>query len=196
MYIIGLGNPGKQYVVTRHNVGWMVLDKLRQEYQCADLLDKRVWKAKVCDCRVCGGVDCTLVYPQTFMNKSGETARAIYHDDADASLVLVHDDAALPLGVVRIVQGRGSGGHNGVTSVYRETKRDDFVRVRVGVAGRRWWDNSTHVPSGAELSRFVLSRFSLWERSALDSGISKGVGALITILNSGAVAAMNEWNGK
>lgn len=196
MYIIGLGNPGKQYALTRHNIGWMVLDRLRGEYQCADLVDKRIWKAKVCDCRTDKDVVFSVIYPQTFMNKSGETARAIYHDDKNASLVLVHDDIALPLGVVRIVQGRGAGGHNGVTSVYRETKRDDIIRVRIGVAGRRWWNETTHVPSGAELSRFVLSRFSLWERSVLDSGISNGVGALSTILNSGVTAAMNEWNAK
>ena len=131
MYIVGLGNPGKEYEKTRHNVGWMVLDTLRTEWSCGDSVLKKHWQAVVCNCKNEKGMPLTLVYPQTFMNRSGETVRAIVHDATNASVIIIHDDTALPLGTIKISQGRGDGGHNGIKSINHHVKQNDFVRIRI-----------------------------------------------------------------
>lgn len=195
MYIVGLGNPGEKYTATRHNVGWMVLDTLRSEMSCTDTDHVPHWKALIAKCNGTSELPVTLVYPQTFMNRSGETVRAIMRDDAESAIIIVHDDTALPVGKIRISQGRGTGGHNGIKSIYDQTKKTDFVRVRVGVAGKRWWGSEPYVPTGPALPRHVLSGFSWWERGAMHEGITTATQALQALCTDDVTTVMNMYNG-
>lgn len=192
-YVVGLGNPGKQYTNTRHNIGWLVLDAFATANGAAEPEAVSHWHARV---RRVSFADAAamLVYPETFMNRSGETVRAILHDDPDGTVVLVHDDVALPLGRVQVVVGRGTGGHNGVQSVYDQTKRKDFARVRVGVAPVNPFTGVKKTVDGATLRRHVLGSFTLWERSRMAATCDAAVATLETLLVAGPAVAMNRHN--
>ncbi len=192
-YVIGLGNPGKKYANTRHNVGWAVLDALAAEHQFTGLEAMRPYQANVCRGTLAEQV-VWLVYPQTFMNRSGETVRAVLRDDPPAQILIVHDDVSLPVGQCRISYQRGHGGHNGVRSIFSLTKRKDFVRVRIGVAGTRWFSREPYVPTGSALPQHVLAPFSWRERSVCAVGITRGVSAVVSIVRDGVQVAMNEHN--
>lgn len=194
LYIIGLGNPGEKYQKTRHNIGWMVLDAVIERYEVvARPISNKYWQATVCTVTMAGQV-VKLVYPQTYMNKSGDTIRAIVKDDPEARFIVVHDDVALPLGTVRISQGRGDGGHNGVRSVYTAIVSTDVTRVRIGIARNAWFGSSVEVPRGTDLPRFVLSNFSFFEQSARRAGIVAAITALEMIVTDGVETAMNHIN--
>lgn len=193
-YIVGLGNPGKEYTKTRHNIGWLALDAFAAAARSASSVEQvSHWQARVQQVTLVD-TTVTLVYPDTFMNRSGETVRAILKDEPDADIVLVHDDVALPLGQLRIVSGRGAGGHNGVRSIYDQTKRQDFVRVRVGVAPVNPVTGQSKSVDGATLRRHVLGSFTLWERPRLAAACEATVAALQTLLSDGVTAAMNRHN--
>lgn len=194
MYVVGLGNPGEKYATTRHNVGWMVLDTLRSKFECTDLDCNTHWNARVSECELSAGESVVLVYPQTFMNRSGETVRLILRDKADASVVIVHDDIALAVGKIRVSQGKGHGGHNGIKSIVEHTKRIDLVRVRVGVAGKRWWGDSPYIPTGAALPKHVLSGFSWWERGVVQDGIERAAQAVQMLAAEDISSVMNTYN--
>lgn len=194
IYVVGLGNPGKKYANTRHNIGWSALDTLAAEAgENSDPESVPHWQAKVLRVTV-EELSVALVYPETFMNRSGETVRAILKDDPEASVILVHDEVALPLGQVKIVQGRGAGGHNGVQSVFDQTQRKDFPRVRVGVAPVHPVTGKTKMVDGATLRRHVLGSFGLWERSRATSACKAAAASIRTIVSVGVVTAMNQHN--
>ena len=194
LYVVGLGNPGDAYTKTRHNVGWMTLDNLQTSCTCADPDQVNHWQAMVVRCVVGTETELMLVYPQTFMNRSGETVRQLLHDQPAASLVIVHDDIALPVGKIRISQGKGHGGHNGIKSIFEHTKRTDFVRVRIGIASTRWWSQEPYVPTGAALPKHVLSGFAWWERSAIQSGIDRATQAVLALGAQDIAIVMNTYN--
>ncbi|OFX15595.1 MAG: aminoacyl-tRNA hydrolase [Armatimonadetes bacterium RBG_16_58_9] len=179
--IVGLGNPGRKYAHTRHNVGFDVIDLFAKRRHVRIL-------SRQCHALVgrfeCHGEEILLVKPQTFMNESGVAAARITREcrlDPDAILV-VYDDMDLPFGKVRIRMRGSSGGHKGMTSIIRHMRSSDFPRIRVGIGKQD--DAVNH----------VLSRFNRRERGIIDPALRDAVDALDMILEDGIEAAMNVYN--
>lgn len=198
--IIGLGNPGKEYEKTRHNVGFMVANALAEELKFSK------WKnEKKLGTEVCRGViascceDVILTKPQTFMNLSGRAVKLLttYYRLSPADLLVIHDDLDLPLDALRLSHGSGSAGHKGVESIIATLHTKDFWRLRVGVRPR------TTIPSlkireGGEgyddTSKFVLSRFARAEQPAVKKVIAAAVAAVQLMFEKGPAAAQTEIN--
>ena len=163
--IIGLGNPGKDYEKTRHNVGFMILDKLLSDLELADWTDSKKFRAKMAEGKI-GAEKIMLLKPQTFMNNSGQavSAAAKFYKIKPADIWVIHDDLDLPLGKMKIQRDRSAAGHHGVQSIIDALGTRDFVRWRVGIAPIR-----TSKKSGAD---FVLSRFSQAEAGVMKKTIS------------------------
>lgn len=183
--IVGLGNPGRQYENTRHNIGFMVIDKLEKELVQGN---PPVWqkdeKKNVLTVKL---GDVLLVKPQTFMNNSGYAVRALmdFYKLVPDNVWVVHDDIDLPLGKIKVRAKGASAGHKGVESILRELKSDSFVRFRLGI-GRG-------VHSGSVVS-FVLSRFRQGEAGDFKKLIKYGVAAVRLALKDGIDRAMNRYN--
>lgn len=184
-YIIALGNPGTQYDGTRHNIGFAVaravlekaqLAPLRSSTRYHSLLTEGSWEGELV----------TVALPTTFMNNSGEAAVALVPKDKIGKLVVVHDEVALPLGKVRISEGGGAAGHNGVRSIIQALGTEDFIRVRLGIGA---------APVGVPLERYVLSRFTSEEEAAALSLVMLGVEAVRLVVEKGVEKAMNQVNG-
>ena len=186
MYVVvGLGNPGKQYEKTRHNVGFDVIDILSKEYDIN--VSKIKHKALIGEGRV-GNEKVLLVKPQTYMNLSGETLIDIYNYykiDME-NIIVVYDDIDLDVGKIRI-RKKGSGGtHNGMRSITKCLGSNDFPRVRVGVSKPR---------PGQDLADFVLSRFRKEESDDIELGLEKAAKAVDTMIRENIDLAMNKYNG-
>ncbi len=193
--IAGLGNPGEQYQDTRHNIGFMVVEKLSRELAREALAweKKREWDALIA---TIGEV--VLVKPQTYMNNSGIAIQNIlsyYKLDAN-DLWVIHDDIDLPLGKIRIRMGGASAGHNGIESIMRRVGTDAFVRFRLGIgrgkeASKRHTDQNLRHRS---VIQFVLSRFSQSEAGSLKHLVKRGVMAVRIALTEGIDKSMNRFN--
>lgn len=187
MYIIvGLGNPGKQYENTRHNVGFNVIDILADEYGIS--VTKMKHKALIGEGRV-GTEKVVLVKPVTYMNLSGESLAEIYnfYKVETNNIVVIYDDIDLDVGKIRI-RKKGSGGtHNGMRSIVKCLGTTDFPRVRVGVSKPE---------PGRDLASFVLSRFSKEEEGDLKDGLEKAIKAIDCIIKEDIDLSMNKFNGK
>ncbi len=163
--IIGLGNPGKEYERTRHNAGFVVIDKLTTDYGLRTTADKRsdaeVAKGKI------NGKRALLAKPQTFMNNSGMAARALlnFYKLTPANIIVIHDDKDIPLGEFRIQKNRGAAGHNGVQSIIDQLGTKNFTRVRVGVAPQ---DKTIR-----DTAEFVLGKFTKEEQKLLSKVVVK-----------------------
>lgn len=160
--IVGLGNPGKEYEKTRHNVGFMVLDALHDSWK----LNKK-FNAEIAEITL-NNVKVILTKPLTFMNASGEAVQTIAHfyKIKPEDIIVVHDDKDIPLGTVKVQKERGDAGHNGVRSIVEYLKSKAFTRVRVGTA-------SENKRKMEDTTKFVLSRFGLFEKSKLREAIEK-----------------------
>ncbi|MEG1870684.1 MAG: aminoacyl-tRNA hydrolase [Peptostreptococcaceae bacterium] len=186
MYVVvGLGNPGKQYEKTRHNVGFNVIDNLAKEYGIS--VTKIKHKALIGEGRV-GSEKVLLVKPQTYMNLSGETLIDIYnyYNVEMENIIVIYDDIDLDVGKIRI-RKKGSGGtHNGMRSITKCLGSNDFPRVRVGVSRPR---------SGQDLADFVLSRFRKEEDDDVEQGLEKATKAVDVMIRDNIDLAMNKYNG-
>ncbi|MEG1310771.1 MAG: aminoacyl-tRNA hydrolase [Romboutsia sp.] len=186
MYVIvGLGNPGKQYDKTRHNIGFDVIDILSKEYGIS--MTKIKHKALIGEGRV-GTEKVLLVKPQTYMNLSGETLIDIYnYYKVDLSnIIVIYDDIDLDVGKLRI-RKKGSGGtHNGMKSITKCLGSTDFPRVRVGVSKPR---------PEQDLADFVLSRFRKEELEDLAIALEKAYRAVDCIIREDIDLSMNKYNG-
>jgi peptidyl-tRNA hydrolase, PTH1 family len=182
--IVGLGNPGERYRRTRHNVGFMVVDALaaRAKVRTGRLLGQAwVVEAKL------GGRAVMLVKPLAFMNRSGEAVRALMaRAKADVAPVVVVDDAALPLGCLRIREGGSDGGHNGLRSMIDALGSEEFPRVRVGI-GRS--------ETVADMADYVLSEFPPEDAAAVQEVVGWTAEAVECLVREGIAAAMNRYNG-
>ncbi|MEK7552626.1 MAG: aminoacyl-tRNA hydrolase, partial [Patescibacteria group bacterium] len=189
-----LGNPGDEYVQTRHNVGRAALEAWRLARNWpAWSVDKKCL-ALATRGRV-GKVDVWLLCPETMMNRSGESVGKVVKSKLAASaLVVVHDDLDLPLGHCKISFGRGSGGHRGVESIIKKLKTPNFVRVRVGIspvttAGR------LKKPTGEKaVTDFILGRFKPTEEKILKPANQKLIEVFETLLTESSELAMNRFN--
>ena len=186
MYIIvGLGNPGKEYAGTRHNVGFDVIDILAAQENISVLEKKHravIGKGTV------EGRKCVLARPQTFMNLSGESVRALaeyYKVDQTTELIVISDDISLDVGQMRIRKKGSAGGHNGLKNIIANLGHDSFIRVKIGVGEK---------PRGWDLVDHVLGRFSAQDRKAMDETEARAADAIGAILAQGPDAAMNQYN--
>lgn len=170
--IVGLGNPGRSYERTRHNVGFLVADELARRYGG----DWRKKKRSVAATVNIGAFPATLLKPQAFMNNSGQAVGGHRVED----LVVVHDDLDLPEGDVRIKVGGGAGGHNGLRSIIGQLG-NEFVRVRIGV-GRP--------PVGMTVTDYVLGKMN----SAVRDAVPPAADAVEVVVEQGPEAAMNRFN--
>ncbi|MEW6367994.1 MAG: aminoacyl-tRNA hydrolase [Acidobacteriota bacterium] len=185
--VCGLGNPGPEYELTRHNIGFMVARRLAAEIG-ARLTRKECQSHSTHLVRVWGG-DVLVFTPMTFMNLSGEAVRAMsrkYGFDP-AELIVVHDDADLPFGQLRIRARGGSAGHRGIVSIIDALGADRFARLRLGVANPNRDRN---------LRDFVLDEFDTGEVSELERFQSAALEALRVVITEGLTTAMNRFNRK
>lgn len=184
--IAGLGNPGPKYLLTRHNLGFMVVDAVAARFRVA--MTGKAHHAHTGHGRI-AGVEAVLAKPQTFMNLSGQPVVSLMKAEGagPADLIIVHDDLDLPLGRLKIARSGGDGGHNGVASVIAELGTGEFVRLRVGV-GR---------PTGRmDPAEYVLSPFLPEEEGYVADVINYATDALIVIVRNGDARAMNMFNRK
>lgn len=188
LFIVGLGNPGPEYVGTRHNLGWACLAVLARRLNVS--VDRRRWRSHVGQTQV-DGRRVWLVEPQTFMNLSGQAVAAARRDlrieGGLDSVWVVHDELDLPLGRLRIKVGGSAAGHNGIRSMMSSLGGDGFVRFRVGVDKPPWPGHDAGV-------RWVLNRFTPGEREVVDRVTAGVADALEMALRDGVDRAMNVYN--
>jgi PTH1 family peptidyl-tRNA hydrolase len=186
--IVGLGNPGSEYRDTRHNLGFMAIDEIAQRLK-ARVTDNEA-DALVGRARHPGepGKSVLLAKPQTFMNLSGRSVARLldrHHLDVD-DLWVVYDEMDLPFGRLRIREGGGPGGHNGVASIIDETRSDGFARFRMGI-GR---------PQSDDHPDFLLSRFTPVESERVPAIVNLLADAVLDGLREGLPVSMNRFNGR
>lgn len=189
--IVGLGNPGEEYVHSRHNAGRLAVSVFAGSLPWKE--NKKA-KARVSTALV-DGKKATLLLPDTFMNKSGSALLSYVKNLKQAQqLVVVYDDLDLPLGKIKISFGRGSGGHKGVESVQRALKTKDFVRIRIGVSKSTKKGVAKKVQGEDEVVGFVLGTFRKSEMEELQKVFTMVNEALRTIVTEGHEVAMNRFN--
>ncbi|HZE72786.1 MAG TPA: aminoacyl-tRNA hydrolase [Pyrinomonadaceae bacterium] len=184
--IVGLGNPGREYEWSRHNIGFMLIDRLARESgidvgrrECSSLVGRGEIQ----------GEPVKLVKPQTYMNLSGEAVGCLLRKHGLAEpkdrLVVVSDDLALPLGRIRIRERGSAGGHNGLKSIISLVGTDEFIRLRIGIQPQNPVEDTR---------RFVLASFSKSDRVAVEEVLAKSAAAIEAILTVGPLKAMAEFN--
>jgi PTH1 family peptidyl-tRNA hydrolase len=182
--IVGLGNPGLEYSATRHNMGFLCLDRLATA-QRLRFTGKRA-KSVVARGTI-NGQDVALAKPQTYMNLSGQSVRELLrlYGLKPNALLVVYDDVDLPTGTIRIRERGGPGTHNGMRSIVDEIDSTDFPRLRIGVG----------MPTnGQNLADYVLGVPSAEERVALDAALDRAAEAIQVVARRGLPAAMNQFN--
>ncbi len=188
MYVIaGLGNPGRQYENTRHNIGFDVLDALADEHHISFTRTK--YKS-LCGNGIIGSCKVLLVKPQTYMNNSGEAIRAVmdfYKIDPAEQLLVIYDDISLDTGCIRIRRKGSAGGHNGIKSIIAHTGTQEFARIKVGVGEK---------PAGWDLADYVLGRFGAEDRKRTQEAVKDAVAAVPWIVGDDIAQAMNLYNKK
>lgn len=186
MYIIaGLGNPGKQYAQTRHNVGFDTIDILADKYNIS--VDTKKHKA-LCGKGMIEGQKVVLAKPQTFMNLSGESVRELvdfYKIDPEEELIVIYDDISLEPGKIRIRKKGSAGGHNGIKNIIAQLGTQNFQRVKVGVGEK---------PKGWDLADYVLGHFSKEDRGLVDDALKRVAGAVELMVQGEVNQAMNQFN--
>ena len=185
--IVGLGNPGKQYENTRHNMGFDTIDELvdRHRIPGSGIQHKAMYGKGII-----AGEKVILAKPLTYMNLSGDSVQAFLHYykmDPETELIVIYDDIDLDPGQIRIRKKGSAGGHNGMKSIISQIGTQNFYRIKVGVGAK---------PQGWDLADYVLGRFSAKERDAVDDAVKEAADAVEVILSEGIESAMNRFNGK
>lgn len=181
--IIGLGNPDKKYEKTRHNVGFDVIDELAEQMG-VEVKTKR--HKALCGIGTIGSEKVVLVKPQTYMNLSGESVRAVmdfYKLNPETDIIVISDDISLPTGKIRVRAKGSAGGHNGLKSIIAHTGTDKFKRIKVGVGANE-----------GDLIKHVLGKFPKEERMAVEDSIKNAASAAEVIIICGVEEAMNKFN--
>jgi PTH1 family peptidyl-tRNA hydrolase len=183
--LVGLGNPGPQYLWTRHNAGFMVLDRFAASH--GTTVSRKNFAGLTGEVAADGN-RLLLLKPQTFMNLSGRSvaAAARFHKVPPERIVVAHDDLDLPYGTIRLKEGGGHGGHNGLRSMVQELGSASFLRLRVGI------DRSPH----PDVAGYVLQSFSPVEMEGLADVLDGAIGALETLLREGIGKAMSLYNNR
>jgi PTH1 family peptidyl-tRNA hydrolase len=184
--IVGLGNPGSEYERTRHNLGFMLIDKLASDAQVT--VGRRECSALVGRAEI-ESISVKLVKPQTYMNLTGQTVSCLIAKHPDElpgrQLIVITDDLALPIGKIRIRERGSAGGHNGLKSIIAAIGTNEFVRLRIGIQP----DHAV-----ADSKKFVLDPFSRTERAIVKEVLDESAAAIRTILREGVLKAMAKFN--
>ena len=181
--IVGLGNPGKEYAGTRHNCGFMVIDRLASKLNVD--VDQNKFKGLYAKVKY-HGEDIILLKPQTYMNLSGESVNAVMNffkiDKED--VLVIYDDLDMPVGKLRLRKTGSAGGHNGIKNIIAHLNSQDFKRIRVGIDRHKYMN----------VADYVLSRFSKVESEAIEQGIENAANAVLDYLDNDFNHAMNYYN--
>lgn len=183
--VVGLGNPGRRYEGTRHNAGFMAVERLQR--RLPEGTSRARFQAHIVETRD-GDSRVVLAQPQTFMNESGIAVAQLvrwYKVPLDRLLV-VYDDLDLPLGTIRLRADGSDGGHNGIASIIRSLKTNTFPRLRIGISR----------PASGPTVPYVLSRFNATERRELEDILDRASDAILVWIREGLVSAMNQFNQK
>lgn len=183
--LVGLGNPGREYRNTRHNIGFMAIDRL---CKAAGISLSRVQSKALVGVGQFEGRRIVLAKPQTFMNLSGQAVNGLvrFYKVPLEQVMVAHDDLDLPLGTLRLRPGGGSAGQKGVASIIQQLGTQEFNRLRLGI-GRP--------PGRMDASAYVLQAFSASEQEMLDLVLDRAVAAVQTYIRFGLDTAMNQYNG-
>ncbi|HZP26302.1 MAG TPA: aminoacyl-tRNA hydrolase [Dehalococcoidia bacterium] len=188
--IVGLGNPGKNYAETRHNVGFWCVNRLARKYN-VPLVTHRLYASGRGEIE---GAEVTLAKPRTYVNRSGIAVEQLLRqeDIEPARLIIICDDLDSPVGRFRMRRGGNHGGHNGLRSIIHDTGRQDFPRIRIGI-GRPIMDGEpSHDPD--DVIDYVLSEPTPEERRLLEEAIETAIAAIETTIRSGINVAMDRYN--
>lgn len=182
--VVGLGNPGDEYAGTRHNAGFMLVDRVARAWGVE--LRGRLFKSRTATARR-GGEEIVLVEPKTFMNRSGTAVREALAGKGlgPDRLIVVYDDLDIPLGEIRVRKAGRPGTHKGMISVAGEIGSPEFARIRVGIGP---------LPAGRDAADYVLEPFRRDERADLEQGLEQAAEALETVLDAGIERAMTRFN--
>lgn len=187
--VVGLGNPGKEYEKTRHNAGRSAVELVAKQEGFDEFVFNKTSNALVAKGAV-AGENATLVLPETMMNLSGKAVAAfVKTPKAAKNLVVLHDDLDLPLGTLKMVFGRGSGGHKGVESIMRATKTKEFARIRIGISAAGKKNQAKKVSGEEKVVKFVIGKFKPGEEAALKKSLKKAAEAVRIFAESGVEAA-------
>ena len=182
--VVGLGNPGDEYAATRHNAGFMLVDRLARAWGVE--LRGRLFKARTALARR-GGDEIFLIEPKTFMNRSGSAVReALAGKDVPAErLIVAYDDLDIPLGEIRVRKTGRPGTHKGMISIVGEIRTEEFPRIRIGIGP---------CPAGRDAAEYVLEPFRRDERPLVDRSLGEAADALEMILDGRIDRAMTRYN--
>lgn len=184
--IAGLGNPTKEYDGTRHNIGFMAIDSMSEEYGIrVDTLKHKALTGK----GYIGGQKVILAKPVTYMNLSGEAVRAIsdYYKIPPEDIIIIYDDTTLDVGRMRIRKKGSAGGHNGIKSIISHLGTMEFPRIKIGIGAKH---------EGQDLADYVLGRFPKEEKEALREVLADVKKAVELMVNNDIEEAMNQYNKK
>ena len=187
LIIAGLGNPGREYVNTRHNVGYSALDVFASKYGIR--VEEEKFKALLGKGAV-NGRKVILMKPLTYMNLSGEAIRAVcdyYKIDVESELIVLYDDIDLDVGHLRVRPKGSAGGHNGIKNIIAQLGTEEFQRIRVGIGKK---------PPGMDLADYVLGHFSKEEEAAEKEAYEKVSDAVLMLMDGQIEEAMNRYNRK
>lgn len=190
--IVALGNPGQEYEHTRHNVAWIIQSGIIKNACTSEPHPSGMFSGNVCVGNLYGH-EVRFLFPTTFMNNSGVAVKKALDCEPLSTLVVVHDEVDLPFGTIRISEGRGAGGHNGVKSIIDHIGSKDFVRIRIGVAKKNIF-GIVKRPQGDKLGDFVLQEFSKKEQEQLPEIGKKVLRAIELMYTKGVKLAMTEVN--
>ena len=185
--IVGLGNPGRQYEATRHNMGFDVIDKLVEEYQ---IPQGGVKFNAMYGKGIIGGQPALLMKPLSYMNLSGGPVREManyFKIDPETEMIVIYDDISLAPGNLRIRKKGSAGGHNGIKNIIAMTGTQNFLRIKVGVGEK---------PAGWDLADHVLGHFDAADRAEVEKAIGHAVEAAEMMITGETDAAMNRYNVK
>lgn len=183
--IVGLGNPGKKYKNTRHNIGFQVVDEFAKKNNFPEFRLSKKFNALISE-NIFNNKKIIAAKPQTFMNQSGKAVKALINFYKTKNLFVVHDDIDLPLGKIRIIKNREAAGHKGVESIIKEIGTKNFIRFRVGIQPKNL------KPKNVE--KFVLQKFSKEEGKIIKEVIKKTVGAIELTLKESLEKSMTKYN--
>ncbi len=183
-FVVGLGNPGRQYQGTRHNIGFMVLKELRRRWETGQGKRKfhaRIWAANV------GGKKVLLAGPRTFMNRSGQAVAEMtaFYKAGPESVLVVLDDVALPTGRIRARASGSAGGHNGLNDIIKTLGTNRLARVRIGIDAP---------PEKMDSADYVLSRFRAEEKPVIADAVKRAADAAENWINKDITYVMNHYN--
>jgi PTH1 family peptidyl-tRNA hydrolase len=189
LVIVGLGNPGKEYEKTRHNAGRSAVELVASNESFDDFVFHKTSNALVSK-GVLSGENTTLVLPETMMNLSGKAVAAfIKSPKAAGKLLVIHDDLDLPLGTVKMVYGRGSGGHKGVESIMRAIKTKEFARIRIGISAVGKKNQAKKVQGEEKVIKMVIGKWKPAEELVLKKVLKKVAEATRVFAAEGLEAA-------